>query len=166
MCRTEDRVIEIGRQTERGTEREKKKKVFAERRPPISWAVIVWAHNKRGKVIQIVAQMCSPGICFSILSSDVHKRSRLCTWALNISLTGFLGRTRLTLSNACKIEPHNARSLLPQCVCIVVVVGESAGNPPAPPLNQVTPCSGCDIWELRAQINIAPTSWSNPFNSD
>lgn len=41
-------------------------------------------------------------LLFHFTSSDVHKGGPLCTCALNISLTGFLGRTRLAFSNACK----------------------------------------------------------------
>lgn len=71
----------------------KKEKLFVD--PPRSWIAIVKAHNKRGKVIQIAAQLCSPGICFSILHLPMCTKGHLCTCALNIFFffTGFLGRT-------------------------------------------------------------------------
>lgn len=76
----------------------KNKKLFVEQHvlPPISWIAIVKTHNKKGKLIQIGAQLCSPGICFSILHLPMWTKGHLCTWALNNFFTGFLGRLHST----------------------------------------------------------------------
>lgn len=61
------------------------KKLFVEQHvlPPRSWIAIVETHNKKGKLIQIAAQLCGPGICFSILHLPMRTKDQLCTWALN-----------------------------------------------------------------------------------
>lgn len=91
----------------------KKPKLFVERHvlPPRSWIAIVKAHNKRGKVIQIAAQLCSPGICFSILHLPMCTKGHLCTCALNIFFFyRFPGPYPFSFSKACKwmTAAHNA----------------------------------------------------------
>lgn len=88
------------------------KKLFVEQHvlPPISWIAIVKTHNKKGKLIQIGAQLCSPGICFSILHLPIWTKGHLCTWALNNFFYWFPGPSPFNFSKACKwmSAAHNA----------------------------------------------------------
>lgn len=51
--------------------------------PPRSWIAFVKTHNKKGKLIQIAAQLCGPVFCFSILHLPKCTKGHLCTWTPN-----------------------------------------------------------------------------------
>lgn len=100
----------------------KKKKKRATHSP-----AIVEPHNKKGKVIQIAAQLRSPRICFSIFHLPTCTKSHLCTCALRlfilVSWAGpiqlFRGMQMVTAAHNAAVQRHLVMtgSLGPLSVC-------------------------------------------------